>query len=119
VQAKFVGVGERNNQAQLVLYKVIFGWNTTKAQVKSRTSCMTAAGDVLAVLKTADTSMGVKQEKELVQARTASPSKICLDESKSWLQYKQKCYDDIQHSCTKLGNENPAKIADANGLLPC
>jgi hypothetical protein len=80
---------------------------------------MTAAGDVLAVLKTADTSMGVKQEKELVEARTASPSKICLDESKSWLQYKQKCYDDIQHSCTKLGNENPAKIADANGLLPC
>jgi hypothetical protein len=46
---------------------------------------MTVAGDALAVLKTADTSMEVKQEEGLVEARTASPFKICLDESMSWL----------------------------------
>jgi hypothetical protein len=36
---------------------------------------MTAAGIVLVVLKTVGTNMGVKQEKGLVEARTASPSK--------------------------------------------
>ena len=86
-QAKFFarGVDRANNQGQLAFYKVISGQDIPRAQVKSRTSCTTAAGDVLAVLKTADTSMGVKQEKGLVEARTASLSKIRLDESKSWL----------------------------------
>jgi hypothetical protein len=91
-QAKFFakGVGRANNQGQLAFYKIISGQDITRVQVKSKASCTTASGDVLAVLKTVGTSMGVKQEEGLVEARTASPSKICLDESKSWLQYKTK-----------------------------